>query len=91
MKDFYGDELVTGWYWYSPESEPNNFKPVFIDIEAWGINLGDWRASLDYLWGFNLFKAAMPACPSCDGTGFVDGPGDAHPSTKTVCTLCGDF
>jgi hypothetical protein len=27
-------------------------------------------------------------CVECYGTGFCDGPGDAHPSTKTTCIAC---
>lgn len=29
-----------------------------------------------------------PVCEWCGGTGFCDGPGDAHPSTKTPCVAC---
>lgn len=32
------------------------------------------------------FKRAT--CEECDGTGFCDGPGDAHPSAKTTCLEC---
>lgn len=60
MKDFNGDDLETGWYWYSHNSEGDIFHPVYVDISVDGIILDGKRMALDYMDGFELHKAVLP-------------------------------
>lgn len=59
MKDFEGNELVEGWYWYSSNDEPDIFHPVWILPSDIAIVNGK-RHKLNDLSNLNLFKAEMP-------------------------------
>ena len=60
MKDYHGDELETGWYWYSHSHEGDIFYPVYINLEINKFLIDGKRKPLVDLEGFNLFKAVLP-------------------------------
>lgn len=60
MKDFEGNELVEGWYWYSSNDESDVFYPVYVDPNGVAIVNGKRRPLIDFA-NLNLFKAEMPS------------------------------
>lgn len=63
MNDFFGEPLVTGWYWYSGNDETDLHYPVYINVHPDGVQTAtlDGRArSITMLANLNLFPAIMP-------------------------------
>jgi len=60
MKDFEGNELVEGWYWYSSNDEGDIFYPVYICCNNVCIFDGKRKPLSDFA-NVNLFKAEMPS------------------------------
>lgn len=60
MKDYYGTDLIEGWYWYTYSSEFDIFYPCFYNADTNQIMIdSDWY-SLDELKGIWLFRANLP-------------------------------
>lgn len=60
MKDFYGNELVEGWYWYSSNEDGDIFYPIFVQNDKTAM-LDGKSVLINHLNGLHLFRAEMPA------------------------------
>lgn len=59
-KDYYGNELIEGWYWYTTPQEPDVFYPCFFNSELNELLIDNKWYKTEKMSGAWLFKADMP-------------------------------